>query len=150
MLTARLENIKIRRMTWAITLLSFCKIAKEDATAATKRAQRLAEKKLEQERVGDILGVPRGEPDRVNEAQQLESSFQRLWSTHIKWAETVLQDAVAFAKENEPRLLDTVEDQSAEISRAFYNTLWEPLQGRGWKEDNSESGKIFRYNDQKV
>ena len=137
-------------MRWAVALLSFCEVTKEDVGASTKRAERIAEKKKDEQRSGDILGVPMAGADVVNEEQQWQLCFKRLWSTHAKWATPVLVDAVTYAREHEPRSVDSDEDQGTEISRAFFSTLWEPLQGRGWKVEDTEDGKIFHYNNQKV
>ena len=139
-------------MGWAVTLLSICEVTKEEVGASTKRAERIAEKKKDEQRNGDILGVPvaRDGAGVVNAAQQYQLCFKRLWSTHAKWVSRVLIDAVTYAREHEPRSVDTDEDHGAEISRAFFSTLWEPLQGRGWKVEDTEAGKIFHFGNQKV
>ncbi len=49
---------QIRRMGWAVTLLSICEVTKEEVGASTKRAERIAEKKKDEQQNGDILGVP--------------------------------------------------------------------------------------------
>jgi len=137
-------------MRWAIILLSFCAVAKEDASAATKKAERLAQRKMEEERDGDILGVPQSGAEVAHSEQQLDLFFKKVWSSHTKWAGPVLVEATNYARYHEPRLLDSEDDQRAEISRIFFNTLWEPLQGRGWKAEGTDANKIFQYADQKV
>jgi hypothetical protein len=137
-------------MGWAVTLLSFCEVTKEDARAATKRAKRLAEKNREGKRDGNSLGFPEGEGDVAKAEQHWETCFKKVWSMHSTWASTVLVDAITYAREHEPRSLDPEEELSTDISRTFFSTLWEPLQGRGWKMEDTESGKIFQYENHKV
>lgn len=141
-------------MVWAITLLAICEVAKEDAAAASKRAERQAERKREREREGDILAVAQKEGDNeidvASAEKQKESSFARLWNMHSKWAVQALEDAVAYARENEPRPIDSQTEQASEISKVFYGSLWDSLKGRGWKEEETESGKSFKYEDFKV
>ena len=58
---------------------------------------------------------------------------------HSKWAVQALEDAVAYARENEPRPIDSQTEQASEISKVFYGSLWDSLKGRGWKEEETES-----------
>ena len=133
-------------MVWAITLLAICEVAKEDAAAASKRAERQAERKREREREGDILAVAQKEGDNeidvASAEKQKESSFARLWNMHSKWAVQALEDAVAYARENERRPIDSQTEQASEISKVFYGSLWDSLKGRGWKEEETERDTV--------
>jgi hypothetical protein len=141
-------------MVWAITLLAICEVSKEDAAAVCKRAERQAERKREREREGDILALAQKEVNtEISSAsvdKQRATSFSKLWSTHSKWAAESLEDAVMYARENEPRSIDSQEEQKKEIARVFYGSLWDSLQGRGWKEVETENGKVFKFEDFKV
>jgi len=138
-------------MVWSIALLSICEVTKEDAASSSKRAERQAERKREKERDGDILAVaPKEENNAASFENQNETSFAKLWKLHSKWAAAPLEDAVAFARENEPRSIDSKDDQEEEIAKIFYGSLWDSLKGRGWKEEELEDGKVYRFENYQV
>jgi hypothetical protein len=141
-------------MVWAVTLLAICEVSKEDAAAAYKRAERQAERKRESEREGDILALAQKEVSTeiasAGAEKQKEISFAKLWKMHSKWAAEALEDAVVYSRENEPRSIDSQTEQKNEISKVFYGSLWDSLQGRGWKEVETESGKVYKFGDYKV
>lgn len=107
------------------------------------------------EREGDILAVAMKEGSSTEAAnatadKQKELAFAKLWNLHSNWAVEALDDAVAYSRENEPRSIDPQVDQAAQIEKVFYGSLWDSLKGRGWKEEETENGKVFKYADYKV
>lgn len=132
-------------MAWAVTLMTFCEVAKEDAASASKRAERQAERKRESERDGDILAVSQNDTVATTPDVKTESSFSRLWGRNRKWATLALNDAVEYAKENTPRAINPRNHHAEEIAKVFYGSLWDSLKGRGWKEEEIDGGKVFKY-----
>lgn len=130
--------------------MAICEVAKEDAASALKRAERQVERKREQDRDGDILAVSQKEEAAVNVEKQKELAFAKLWNLHSTWASSALDDAVAFARENEPRSSDSKDGQEAEIERVFYGSLWDSLQGRGWREEEIDGAKVYKFENHTV
>ena len=147
-------SIQIRRMSWAIVLLAMCEVAKEDAAAARKRTKRQTERKRESGQEEDILAVDPKEGgkefSRASAEKQEEIAFAKLWKIHSRWCSLALEEAVAYCRENEPRSLDSQTEQTKEIEKVFYGSLWDSLKGRGWTEEETESGVVFRFHDYKV
>lgn len=142
---------QMRRMVFSVTLLAFCEVAKEDAAGTVKRAERQAEKKQEAERDGDILGVSRSQASSEDIGDLRQKAFAKLWKIHSRWGSIVLADAVAYAKDNEPRIMDSSDDgQEKEIDKVFYGSLWDSLKGRGWKEEETAEGRLFKFEQHKV
>lgn len=129
--------------------MSFCEVAKEDAVSASKRAEKQAIRRRESERDGDILAVPQKE-ETTNLEDQKEASFTKLWNQNSKWAYLALLDAIAYARDNEPRAIDAKDRSEDDIAKLFYGSLWDSLKGRGWKEDDSGGTKSFRFENYKV
>lgn len=138
-------------MVWSIVLLAFCEVTKEDSASASKRAERQAERKRENEREGDILAMSLDEDPNVKKKNdQIEPSFAKLWHSHSKWAALAVDDAVAFARKHEPRSTESKESREEEIAKVFYGSLWDSLKGRGWKEEETDGGKVYKFEDHKV
>ena len=129
--------------------MSFCEVAKEDAQSASKRAEKQAMRKRESEHNGDILAVSQKE-EATSLEDKKETCFAKLWNQNSKWAEMALMDAVAYAKDNEPRAILSKDRSEEEITKLFYGSVWDSLKGRGWKEDESGGIKSFRFENHKV
>ncbi len=144
-------SIQIRRMAWAIALMAFCEVAKEDAASASKRAERQAVRNQENKRdSGDILAPPQKDDSATTTDAQREHAFARLWGLNTKWATSALLDAVSYARSNEPRATESKNLQEVEIAKVFYGSLWASLKGRGWKEEELDGAKVFKYETYKV
>ena len=134
--------------------MSFCEVAKEEAVSASKRAERQAIRRRESERDGDILAVSQTEEatnlENASLENQKETSFAKLWNQNSKWAGWALMDAIAYAKCNEPRAIESEDRSEEEIRKLFYGSLWDALKGRGWKEDESGGIKSYRFENLKV
>lgn len=144
----KFSETEIMRMTWAITLMSFCEVAKEDAVSASKRAERQAMRKRESERDGDILAVSQKEEAPSLEDQK-EKFFAKVWNLNAKWANMALMDAIQYARDNEPRAIDAKDRKEEEIAKLFYGSLWDSLKGRGWKEEETGGIKSFWFENHK-
>ena len=138
-------------MTWSLVLLSICEIAREEASVAKKRLERQAEKDRENE-AGDSLATQAATISPQTEEELSQTSFNKLWSSNVRWAKKALADAVEYAKENEPRPSEESarRNQDDEISTLFYGSLWPSLVGRGWKETENADGKIYTYENNRV
>lgn len=137
-------------MMWSLVLLAFCEQSKEDAAAAAKRAEKQAEKKKDTQEAGDSLAamVKPGS----SAPNFLESSFQKNWKLHGRWVGSILDDALAYVRDNEPRVntKDRNNAREEKLNKAFYGSVWGPLEGRGWKEEVSSTGTLFRFREHKV
>jgi len=146
----KFEDEEIQRMTWAITLLALCEVAKEDAKSSAKRVERQAARKREEERTGDSLAEIGADDKNKPDIEKLRrSAFSKLWKSNSRWASLALNEAVKYAESHEPRAAESNYDREAEVSKAFYSSLWDSLKGRGWKEEETENGSIFKYDDMK-
>ena len=138
-------------MAWSIILLSICEVAKEDAAATKRRADRLAERKRE-EKGGDLTNDQiRDIPESA--VEDISAAFSKVWRTNAKWAQLALTDAILYAARSGARSSKPTEEVvKEETARLFYQSLWSSLQGRGWKEETNASGngKIFRFGEQRV
>jgi hypothetical protein len=95
--------------------------------------------------------------------REVEACFQRIWAEHVSWAASVLNEAVAYARDHEPRdsesrtklssVLAWLNDRStslrrneaaskpqessrsSDISSAFAESVWPSLKARGWKAE---------------
>lgn len=134
-----------------MVLLSICELAKEDAKAALKRADRQAERNRTSKtnnEDGTEPAPPTTTAVETNEHAGHEKSFQKLWKAHAHWAREALNDAMVFAKFNEPRethMFDKQDNVEGEVEEIFYSSLWDALQGRGWKEEKSSTGTVYKY-----
>ena len=136
-------------MCWSLLLLAIWEAARDDASGAKKRAERAAEKKREQ----DGEGAQDASIDTLKSDDELrEVSFRKVWNQNLPWLQTVLEDAVAYARGNKARTQDTLDHSKHEnkISSLFYSSLWPSLKGRGWKEEAVSHGKHFTYDDYRV
>eukprot|EP00980_Cylindrotheca_fusiformis_P030318 scaffold24653_cov157-Cylindrotheca_fusiformis.AAC.2 len=145
----------VRRMAWSFALLGISEVAKEEASMSMKRVARNAEKKRESEggEEGGVLAESAPAPlSSERQTEILEATFKKIWNFNVGWAEQALVDAVAYAKSNEPRSLKSLggkADKEDECKKLFYQSVWPSLKGRGWKEEDTETGKSFQYNDLK-
>lgn len=137
-------------MLWSLVLFAICEQSKEDASAAFKRAEKQAERKKDDKAIGDSLALI-GKKDSSPE-DFLELQFKKNWNFHCGWARDALHDALEFVRENDPRvsLKDREKKNEDKVAKIFYGSVWGPLEGRGWKEEASETGTVFRFREFKV
>jgi hypothetical protein len=156
----------IRRMSWALVLLGFAEVARDNASQAVKWLFRNAEKKLlkgdEQQQEagkseqGGVLAASSQKPFKVTSADKEETTrtaFKKLWSSNYRWVKLALADAVEYAKANEARSLlvfdspstHQKEDENDECTKLFYKSVWPSLSGRGWKEESNADNRSKTY-----
>lgn len=138
-------------MSWSLALLSILETADDDAIQAKKREERAAEKKQEEsgEVSAGVLAMDLSQ-NCIDEAQLKEKHFEKLWNMNATWAKLALEDAVTFAKANEPRDSDTLKTallisepqkpQQGGVSSTFAENVWPSLKSRGWKAVLSTEG----------
>ncbi|CAJ1968173.1 unnamed protein product [Cylindrotheca closterium] len=144
----------IQRMSWSLVLLGIAEVSHDSALMSMKHAirnkKRQLEKKDEVDEAAKSAPEPTPEPT-LSESEKneiLENTFAKFWKSNHKWAGRALVDAVEFATANAPRPDDVLDDKDAveeECSDLFYSSVWPSLSGRGWKEENSDSGTKFVY-----
>ena len=138
-------------MSWSIILLALREYAEEDAASTKRRAARAAEKRREAEGPSD--NAPQGgvlaqtEPNDEKSKDLIQKCFNKLWSANSAWAAQVLEDALAYARNSQPRneaLLTRALDQDSsssvptseqEVEQIFGQNVWPSLKTRGWKAE---------------
>jgi hypothetical protein len=132
-------------------LLSICEAAKDDAAGAKRRADRQAERKREEDG-GDPPPTPAKVRPDESSADAVATAFVKHWQNNERWAHRALSDAIIYARANAPRSDSSNEGESREdkVSKLFYASLWPSLQGRGWKEETTEIGKLYKYSGYQV
>ena len=147
-----LSLFKLRRMSWSMVLMALCEVATTESLAIAKRNKTNAERKREASgeepsaETGGILAET-GQALMVSEKEMKESNFKKQWGHHANWAKQALEDALSYARQHEPRTVDSTFNQREFILGLFYDQLWPSLKGRGWKEDDDED-EVYHYEDQ--
>jgi hypothetical protein len=139
-------------MSWSMVLMALCEVATTESLATAKRNRTNAERKREAsgeeahvEEGGILAGT--GQSLVVPEKEMQELNFKKQWTHHSNWAAHALDDALSYAREHEPRTVDSTFNQREFILGLFYDQLWPSLKGRGWKEDDDED-EVFHYEEQ--
>jgi hypothetical protein len=142
----------VHRMSWSLVLLALCEVAKEDASGAKKRAERNAERKRESADNADALAESLTSVSSINEVQIMQTAFKKVLKANSNWVQRAFADAVSYARVNQPRSSKALEqgDKVDEMTSLFYGSLWPSLKGRGWKEQETETGKAFTYDTYRV
>eukprot|EP00934_Nitzschia_sp_Nitz4_P009022 Nitzschia sp. Nitz4//scaffold97_size77645//18109//25086//NITZ4_005513-RA/size77645-augustus-gene-0.24-mRNA-1//1//CDS//3329560641//9012//frame0 len=124
-----LPDDELKRMRWAMVLLSFLEMAKQDVSMSSKRASR------------------QEEDPNATENNLLEKAFQKLWSKHKEWASRVLLDARSYLANNDPRENPSEESDSKDpVTEAFYGNMWNSLKTRGWVEElDADSSMTYKF-----
>ena len=156
----------MKRMCWALCLMTFREAIDDDVNEVAKRAERkaLQKQKLNENKIfsstdsdkpeanisksAEVVKDPLG-PVKKNE-NQINLSFERCFSTHKSWITNVLEDAISFAGTVSPRNNNQAENpEKIELSllTAFNESLWPALSTRGWKK---EVGSSCQKNQKKV
>lgn len=117
-------------MAWSMVLSSVCEVANNDGKASARRLR--SKRENEGEQLADSATESKAEETMINNA------FRKVLKQHGFWINKAFTDAVAFARVNLPRTLDS--DHNETIRTMFRNNLWSPLQARGWMEDEDEDG----------
>lgn len=139
-------------MGWAIVLLTLLESVDDHANRTARRELEAAEKaEVPDGAEGGILAATR-KPETTNQEELRQKAFEKLWGLNAKWAEQALRDAVAFAKESEPRDRETIkialhpetsskrQDKSDGNIAAGFAQAWQSLKNRGWKAEVMSTG----------
>ena len=144
-------------MAFSMILIAFSEIASVRGLGEAKRSKTLADQKKEKDKDKDDGEKEGGLAEQSNEAPKSdrevkEEAFQKLWEFHSNWAKDALEDALAYAKENDPRIEDSNDGQEEKIREVFKDQLWPSLLGRGWKvtnEDDEDGFEAYIYEKRK-
>lgn len=159
---------EVKRMCWALCLLTLVETVIADVSDVAKRKQRAAEKKKEAS-PNDSTAPPQDNKDddiNVNSKEwkekQTEISFKRFWEEN-KWIRDAVDDAVQYTKESRSRdpslvLKREYENrmQNTPLLDAFVENVLPALKNRGWQEEEdgerrswlSPTKKEFRFVDE--
>lgn len=145
-----IDDTETKRMAWSIVLMSMIETAEEDASMAKKREERAAEKKREESapQDGGVLALDRSQEatnEALDDGQLQDRAFKKVLGANATWMKLAIEDAVAFAKESEPRDADTIKKflkatdtekrRPHGISASFAESVWPSLKSRGWKAE---------------
>jgi hypothetical protein len=100
------------------------------------------------------------------ESAVARDAFNEVWAEHKSWLTQPLNDAISFARSNQPRDSDTIEkvlrpetwnskaDTDSAIATSYAQT-WQSLKNRGWKAtvlaEGDKSGKTkYEYQGKQV
>lgn len=145
-------------MSWSMLLVAFCEVATGQGLGEAKRSKIRADRKKENKDKEEVDGEKEGGlAEQSNEAPKSdreikEIAFRRLWEFHSSWAASALEDAIAYARDHDPRVDNSNDGQEENIREVFKDQLWPSLQGRGWKvidEDDEDGFETYLYEKRK-
>lgn len=159
-------------MCWAIVFFTVLDVTNADALMSKRTKQRHAEKEEKQQNENDkpvdggvlaVASLPvadneKPEKARLDEGEEdnelKKNMFEKTWNANSSWIGSAVEDAVEFAKQNEPRSSQALDkfhlspgDGTSnravfDIGVSFNESVWPSLKGRGWKAEEVDNGAL--------
>lgn len=170
-LSKTMKPDEVKRMYWALPLLSFYEAAEDDALEASRKVEAASKEKQPEggvlAKAGDknsVIDVDMEDLSTKPEVKdQLEESFKSLLESNKSWVEKAFADALAFSKQSvaSPRDKEHVQNimdghrpakssqeenpVKIKLTAEFNENIWPALRSRGWKDDGKGKSNGFSY-----
>lgn len=170
-LSKTMKPDEVKRMYWALPLLSFYEAAEDDALEASRKVEAASKEKQPEggvlAKAGDknsVIDVDMEDLSTKPEVKdQLEESFKSLLESNKSWVEKAFADALAFSKQSvaSPRDKEYVQNimdghrpakssqeenpVKIKLTAEFNENIWPALRSRGWKDDGKGKSNGFSY-----
>ena len=150
---SKFPPVEVLRMSWSMMLIAFCETASGQGLGEARRQKAREDRKKEQTegegQGGGLVEQSKAAPKSDREVK--ENAFQRLWEMHSGWANPILHDAVAYARDHNPRVENTEDVHEEKIREIFKESLWPSLQGRGWRviDEYDDENETYVYEKRK-
>jgi hypothetical protein len=140
-------------MYFSIVLITLLEIAQDDVNHTIKRRSKEESEKASQEDGGVLASSTLPSLDVAALEKELSLQiFEKLWSANRSWAKKALDDAVSYARTNEPRDQKTilrvlnpdawkVKSEQESNANEHFAKAWQSLKNRGWKAQIITSGE---------
>ena len=170
-LSKTMKPDEVKRMYWALPLLSFYEAAEDDALEASRKVEAASKEKQPEggvlAKAGDknsVIDVDMEDLSTKPEVKdQLEESFKSLLESNKSWVEKAFADALAFSTQSvaSPRDKEYVQNimdghrpakssqeenpVKIKLTAEFNENIWPALRSRGWKDDGKGKSNGFSY-----
>lgn len=149
-----LSVLQVVRMMWSIAFTVFCEHVADSIARGRKRMSETKDGDEDGTGQGGVLAKVTDNTLTQEQESKLNCEvFSKIWEENNGWLRHALQDALEYARSNQPRSSDAriaksskpKQDVDDAIASNFAQT-WQSLKNRGWKAtaltDGGKAGKI--------